>query len=62
MEGSSPEDLSVGPSVINRSRTIHMEGRRTPRKKKKDSKTEDLSYGAFFFFFAHLVRRTDRRG
>ena len=26
MEGSSPEDLSVGPSVINRSRTIHMEG------------------------------------
>ena len=32
MEGSSPEDLSVGPSVINRSRTIHMEGRRTQRK------------------------------
>jgi len=29
MEGSSPEDLSVGPSVINRSRTIHMEGSRT---------------------------------
>ena len=22
MEGSSPEDLSVGPSVINRSRTL----------------------------------------
>ena len=31
MEGSSPEDLSVGPSVINRSRTIHMEGRTLKR-------------------------------
>ena len=35
MEGSSPEDLSVGPSVINRSRTIHMEG----------SSPQDLSVG-----------------
>ena len=32
MEGSSPEDLSVGPSVINRSRTIHMEGIRRAEK------------------------------
>jgi len=27
MEGSSPEDLSVGPSVINRSRTIRLVSR-----------------------------------
>jgi len=55
MEGSSPEDLSVGPSiwkevglsVINRSRTLTLGAKniarpvlRTPRKKKKDSKTE----------------------